>query len=104
MSIRQTGFPTSWPPLCKDTPCFKVLVFGLMIRGGFSVGSVAAIKKASPAAQKLVDGVGLGEQGSGVVFAVASFRFLLLLCVFVSMCVTPKMRPKEGSQKKHTHF
>jgi len=51
-----------------------------------------------------VDGVGLGEQGSGVVFAVASFRFLLLLCVFVSMCVTPKMRPKEGSQKKHTHF
>jgi len=65
---------------------------------------VAAIKKASPAAQKLVDGVGLGEQGSEVVFAVASFRFLLLLCVFVSMCVTPKMRPKEGSQKKHTHF
>lgn len=62
--------------------CFKVLVAGYKQGEVVLGGAVAAIKKASTAGQKLVDGVGLGAQGSRVVFAVASFRFLLLLAFF----------------------
>jgi len=69
-------------------------------------GAVAAIKKASTAGQKLVDGVGLGAQGSRVVFAVASFRFLLLLAFFSvrgGMCVLPqKCDQRKLTKKAHT--
>lgn len=76
-------------------------------RGGVVLGgAVAAIKKASTAGQKLVDGVGLGAQGSRVVFAVASFRFLLLLAFFSvrgGMCVLPqKCDQRELTKKAHT--